>query len=156
MTQATSIQLRFCTDPSSQDMTSAWAMGDGDRLKIRAVKAPAKLDSATPNRIRASGDLSRTWAATSITPASPAPAKADISTAPGSMAAPSTMARAAPKAAVADTPSTPGSARGLRSSPCRTAPASPRAAPTITAQTARGARTSHNTCQGPDPGSAKA
>src|SRR5690606_15168181 len=54
-TQATSFQLRFSTDPSSQFITSAEAIGDGDRLKINAVRAPAKLDRATPNRISASG-----------------------------------------------------------------------------------------------------
>ena len=63
---------------------------------------------------------------------------------------------AAPKAAVADTPSTPGSASGLRNSPCITAPANPRAAPTTRAQTARGARTCHSTSAGPDVGSLKA
>ena len=137
-------------------MTSACAIGDGDRLKIRAVAAPAKLDTATPNRINASGARIALDATINRPPASAAPAKADISISPGTAAAPRTMASAAPSAAVADTPSTPGSASGLRNSPCMTAPASPRAAPTTRAQTARGARTCHRTSAGPDAGSPKA
>jgi len=155
-TQATSIQLRFWTDPKSQDMTSAEAIGDGDRLKIRAVRAPAILDRATPNRTKASGDRRRRVATTSTAPASPAPSRAAPSTTPGIAAHPRTMARAAPRAAVAETPSTPGSARGFLSNPCSTAPAIPRAAPTTRAQTARGARTCHRTSAGPDEGSRKA
>ncbi len=50
-------------------MTSAWAMGDGDRLKTRAVAAPANLDRAPPTRIRASGARSSPAAATSPPPA---------------------------------------------------------------------------------------
>ncbi len=67
-----------------------------------------------------------------------------------------TMAKAAPSAAAADTPSTPGSASGLRNSPCSTAPERPSAAPTIKAQAMRGARTCHSTCPSSDAGSAKA
>src|SRR5690606_5941948 len=156
LTQATSNQLRFCTEPSSQFITSAVAIGDGDRLKISAVAAPAKLDTATPNRIRASGDRTRAEKATSRPPARPAPARAASSTAPGSAAQPSTMAPAAPSAARAETPSTPGSASGLRSRPCITAPDRPRAAPTIRAVAARGARTAHSTSAGPEVGSVKA
>ncbi|MNJ24200.1 hypothetical protein D3C77_186090 [compost metagenome] len=155
-TQATSTQLRFSTEPSSQFITSAEAMGDGDRLKIRAVAAPAKLDRATPNRIRTSGARTRAAMAIRTAPATPAPIRAETSTAPGTAASPRTMAAAAAKAAVAETPSTPGSASGLRNSPCITAPASPKAAPTNRAQTARGARTCHSTSPGPEWGSAKA
>src|SRR5690606_12064474 len=54
-THITSNQLRLATEPSSQLITSAEATGDGERLKIKAVAAPEKLDKATPNRIRASG-----------------------------------------------------------------------------------------------------
>jgi hypothetical protein len=141
VTQATSIQLRFWTEPSSQLITSAVAIGEGDRLKISAVAAPAKLETATPNRIRASGERTRAENSASRPPARPAPVRAAISTAPGRAAQPRTIAPAAPRAATAETPSTPGSASGLRSSPCITAPDSPRAAPTISAVTARGALT---------------
>ena len=40
------------------------------------------------------------------------------------------MIKAAPKAAPADTPIRPGSAKGLRNKPCREAPAIPRLVPT--------------------------
>src|SRR5690606_30757788 len=106
-TQATSIQLRFSTDPSSQFITSAEAMGDGERLKIRAVSAPAKLDKATPNRISASGVRTRAARAISSPPATAAPNSAETSTAPGTAANPRTMAVAAARAEAADTPSTP-------------------------------------------------
>ena len=152
-TQATSIQLRFCTEPSSQLITSAVAIGDGERLKISAVRAPAKLDSATPKRISASGDLRRLAAIARAAPASRVPIRAEPSTTPAQAAPPATMAQAAASADTAETPSTPGSARGLRSSPCITAPDKPSAAPTSMAQTALGARTCHKTSPGGDAGS---
>src|ERR1700679_2305200 len=46
----------------------------------------------------------------------------------------------APNAAPAETPSRPGSAKGLRVTPCSTAPDNPNAAPTSSASTARGRR----------------
>src|SRR5690606_23714425 len=82
-TQATSFQLRFSTDPSSQFITSAEAIGDGDRLKIKAVSAPAKLDKATPNRISASGARTRAARTISRPPPTAAPNRAALSTAPG-------------------------------------------------------------------------
>jgi hypothetical protein len=54
-----SVRSRFSTEPISQARTSAMATGDGDRLKTRAVSAPAKADRATPNRISTSGSRNR-------------------------------------------------------------------------------------------------
>ena len=51
-------------------------------------------------------------------------------------------ASTAPKAAPLDTPSKPGSARGLRSSPCSAAPDTPKAAPTAMHNRVRGMRKS--------------
>ena len=54
--------------------------------------------------------------------------------------APVAMAITAPSAPPVDTPMMPGSAIGLRNSPCITAPATPRAAPTVRARAMRGSR----------------
>jgi hypothetical protein len=70
----------------------------------------------------------------------------------GIAASPRAMASPAPSPALADTPSTPGSARGLRRSPCNAAPARPRAAPTRAASTTRGARMDQRISPGAEPG----
>ena len=59
------------------------------------------------------------------------------------------MTKVAASDAVADTPSTPGSASGLRSSPCNAAPEAPSAAPVPKAASARGRRISHTTIRSP-------
>ena len=53
---------------------------------------------------------------------------------------PVAIATTAPSAPPADTPMMPGSAIGLRKSPCIVVPATPRAAPTIAPTTMRGSR----------------
>ena len=115
-------------------------MSDGERLNARAVAAPPSAESATPNRIRVSGSRRRPARMATMAPAARAPDMAASSITPGVLARPSAMIVAAPSAAKADTPSTPGSASGLRSRPCMTAPARPSSAPTRAAATALGAR----------------
>ena len=56
-----------------------------------------------------------------------------------------TIAATAPKAAPAETPMRPGSARGLRNNPCRDAPVMPNENPTMAANNTRGIRISKNT-----------
>ncbi len=58
------------------------------------------------------------------------------------------------EAAPALTPMIPGSASGLRVTPCRIAPPRPRAAPTVTPRIVRGTRISRTTVWDADDGSA--
>ena len=120
---------------------------------MRAVRAPAADDKATPNRIKVCGSRNHAAISAIITPAASAPASAAVSIEPGGNGAPAAIKTAAARAEVADTPSTPGSANGLRSSPCITAPDRPRAAPTSAAATPRGARIDQRTCPGAEEGS---
>ena len=67
---------------------------------------------------------------------------------------PSTIASAAPRPAPADTPASPGSARGLRKRPCMSAPDIASAAPIISPRTSRGSRiwmTTRESCVGSTP-----
>ena len=72
-----------------------------------------------------------------------APAMADAGRISGLIAAkPKYIATTAPKPAEDVTPVTPGSASGLRNSPCNAAPLAPNAPPTTSASNARGKRIS--------------
>ncbi len=64
---------------------------------------------------------------------------------PARMRSPSTMVEAAASAAPADTPTSPGSASGLRNRPCIMVPAAASIAPIMQAIAMRGRRIDHNT-----------
>src|SRR5690606_39269184 len=65
---------------------------------------------------------------------------------PPKAVSPNAMATAAPRAAPAETPTTPGSASGLPKIACMTAPATASVAPTRTLITTRGKRTCSSVC----------
>ena len=80
--------------------------------------------------------------------ASRLPAKAASEISAGCCPSPKMMAPTAPTAPPADTPTSPGSASGLRNSACITAPASASPLPTSTPSRMRGRRMSTSTpCQ---------
>ena len=104
------------------------------------MTAPAKAEKATPMSTRRTGEdveppiMPMTWTSAVAVRAPPAAR----SSWPGTGSTPSTaVPRTMPSEAPALTPSSPGSASGLRVTACITAPATPRAVPTSTPRMVR-------------------
>ena len=134
---------RSVNAPISQSITSATAYGFGAIEMTKAVSAPDRLASTVPAKMNWTALACRQVSAASSAIDPPAAAIAQTNTTNGLLAIPSTIAVTAPSAALDDTPTTPGSASGLRKYPCSTAPDRPSTAPIARPSTARGKRSSN-------------
>ena len=111
----TSSTLRSAREPISQLTISFTDQGLGARLSASATPAPATVWTITPARMKVMIDEAAPASASSTTTPTAAPAIAATGSVQGaSPATPKYSVITAPKAAIAETPSTPGSARALR------------------------------------------
>ena len=135
--------LRSWSEPSSQKAISSAANGLGARLRTSAVPAPARLDKASPARMRTRrldrGPATRIKSATEMNAPRIAAKGKRKEMAPTE---PKAITATAPNAAAAEAPNRSGAASGLRNRPCIAAPAKPSEPPMRTARIARGSRIS--------------
>ena len=110
---STSSISRSVSAPISQLMISLAANGFGAMLMTKAVSAPASVDKTMPPNMNPIGPPPRPIA-NSKRMLAPAPIMAHPNRPKGTRLMPKKIARTPPKAALAETPSTVGSANGLR------------------------------------------
>ena len=137
----TSAHLDASSPPASQKIISRCASRLLVNRMIADITAAMKALMATPASRRAAMEKRPPTDATMYTSARApaAPVKDMAGSASGNRAwAPIAIATTAPRAPPVDTPIMPGSAIGLRNSPCITAPETPSADPTTSASMIRG------------------
>ena len=141
-------KLRSSSEPSSQNAISSTTNGLLDRFMTSAVAAPARLESASPAKIRINSPALRP----AIVSKANTELNAPITAATGSAqdrtsASPNAITSTAPNAADCGAPNNEGEANGLRSKPCRAAPERPSMPPIANARIVRGSRISRTiTC----------
>ena len=138
-----SSKLRSASEPSNHSTMSCTSVGLGARLIANEVSALASAESATPARMRVRLPAPRRAIRYSTRVASAAQPIAVAGSSQGlSCAMPKYRHSTAPRLALELTPSSPGSASGLRSRPCSAAPDMPSDMPTRMASSTRGRRIS--------------